>query len=86
MFVHTFAGFKAVCFCHVADGHLLWQQIDLDQPGGWNTIYLRQGSDLERRWLTFFLRHSCIRCYSAQFVAAVVWIVFPSSLQSFRII
>ena len=24
-------------------------QIDLDQPGGWNTIYLRQGSDLERR-------------------------------------
>jgi len=23
-------------------------KIDLDQPGGWNTIYLRQGSDLER--------------------------------------
>jgi hypothetical protein len=36
-------------FCLVSAGYPLWQQIDLDQPGGWNTIYLRQGSDLERR-------------------------------------
>jgi hypothetical protein len=62
-------------------------QIDLDQPGGWNTIYLRHGSELERRHCFHSPLPSAAWLISTTtFSAAAAWIVFHYNLPSFRII